>query len=85
MALRAKPAAKRGGRPRKIHSPPPLGVMPRIDVPLDEPSGLALLSYCSGRVPRITMQDAIRELLTAYGDSEEVRSAVSSWRAARPK
>lgn len=88
---RAKPAVpaeppKRGrGRPRKIHSPPPIGVMPRIDVPLDEPSGMALLAYCSGRVPRITMQDAIRELLTAYGDSEEVRSAVSSWRAARPK
>lgn len=87
MSPRAKKPAeppKRGrGRPRKIHAPPPVGVLPRIDVPLDESSGVALLGYCQDRSPRITMQDAVRELLSAWGESEAVREAVATWRLER--
>lgn len=81
-AKRAPEPPKRGrGRPRKIHSAPPVGVLPRIDVPLDEASGIALLTYCHEHGG--TMQDAVRALAASWGQSEAVKDAHQAWRAGR--
>jgi hypothetical protein len=66
---------------------PPEG-SPEIRVRLDQPSGLALLRYRQSlgvegpAVAGAGVASAIvRELLTAWGDSANVREAVEAWRS----
>lgn len=80
----ARPGA---GRPRKLE--PPEG-SPEIRVRLDQPSGLALLRYRQSlgvEGPAVAgggvASAIVRELLTAWGDSAEVRAAVEAWRKER--
>lgn len=95
MSPRAKKATpKRGGarpgagRPRTLE--PPEG-SPEIRVRLDQPSGLALLRYRQSQaidgVETVAgggvASALVRELLTAWGDSAEVRKAVEAWRKER--
>lgn len=64
------------GRPRELE-----GDGPRLDVDLDEPSGLGLLTYAQER--GVTGPAAVRELLAAWHQSPAVRRAVEVWRKSR--
>ncbi len=89
MARRAKPTPTdppKRGRPRKLVGDAPPG-QPGVYVPLDEASGLGLMTYSSifsaaGR-PRVTLQDAVRDLAAAYYSDHDVQRAVHAWRARR--
>lgn len=83
MSPRAKKPKRGGarpgaGRPRTLE--PPEG-SPEIRVRLDKLSGMGLLLYYHEH--RANQSEAVRELLTAYGDSVEVRMALARWKAAR--